>query len=213
MKLFTIVFGSIFLLFISSCTPAALGTATANPIKVAFAEDVLETESVDIVAGEIIYVQVEQPSGYFAFNERKLNQLDSRLEIPIGASEDDDFVTEVSSWFTLVGHQLFYSANGEFVEVNNEDWGVELKKAVAQRRIDSVNRGRSNTNTVNIRYIDWINFVFAITSDTRAGGEYFVVATIQAQGGKTEEVVLRLKVPSNGLPKDLPTGSISGFAS
>ncbi len=218
MKLFITVFGSIFyLLLISSCTPAALGTATTNPIKVVFARDILEIESVNIVAEKTVYVQIEQPSGFFDLDNRKLNQLDKKLgsDVARNISENDIFTTGVSSWFNLIDHQLFYGVNGEFVLIDDENWSVELKKTIARRDIERVKKERSDNSDINhIRYSEWFDFVFAITPDSQASGEYFVLATIKLQGSdEAGEVVLRFKAPSNGIPKNAPKEISDDFVS
>ncbi len=213
MKTFILVFGSIFLLIVSSCTPVTQGASNTHPIKVAFAEDISELESVNVVVGKIVYVQIEQPSGFFDFSKRQLDNLDEQLSnIGRRTKENNILVTEASSWFTLVDYQLLYSANDELVLVDDEDWSIKLKKTIARRKIERVNK--IQPRNVNIRYSEWFDFVFAITPDNKASGDYVVVVNVKLQGSaELGKVVLRFKAPSNDIPQNTPEESNSDLAS
>ncbi len=214
MKTFILIFGVIFLSLLSSCAPTTIGT-TASPKKIAFVKDPRNTESVNVALGKAVYVQIEQPSGFFDLNERQLKQLDERLsDIDIKVNKNDILVTGVSLWFTLVDYQLFYNTGNELVLIDDEDWSIELKKTIARREIERVKKERAGDSDIShIRYSEWFDFVFAITPDDQAGGEYFVAANIKIQGGNTGEVVLRFKAPSNRTPPNTPKENSSGLAS
>ena len=214
MKIFFIILFTIALLLtVSSCTPVTIGTAATNPIKI----DATDTESISAIAGEIIYVQSELPSQAFSFRLSKTRELDDWLK-PRDFSGDGDedeygdwgivegevFITKkASSWFQLTNHQVFsYNSDNEaLILAKNENWNLKLKETKIRREVVQVDyKRKGGTGKWYIKYHEWVEFVFEVTPDIQAQGEYLVLATIK-QEDEIANTALKLKVKAQNLVK------------